>query len=163
MLVLTARGTGGLPRRVSKLGSRAVGFAERLQRFRQGIAPAAGHPGVVFQSAAVVTSYFLALTGVYRAFFGLVSPAHPPFLLLLTAVTTASFLSNLPVSVNGLGLREQLHALLLQPLGIPREAAVAISLLLFAHLLVSSLVGLLFWLRLPALREEMTRHAAAGR
>jgi len=25
--------------------------------------------------------------------------------------------------VNGLGLREQLHALLLQPLGVPREAA----------------------------------------
>lgn len=163
MIVLTAKGTGGLPRRVSRLGHTAVGFAERLQRFRQSIAPAAGHPGVVLQSAAVVTTYFVALTAVYRAFFGVVTPTHPPFLLLLTAVTTASFLSNLPVSVNGLGLREQLHALLLQPLGIPREAAVAISLLIFAHLLVSSLVGLLFWLRLPALREEMARHAEAGR
>jgi hypothetical protein len=46
-------------------------------------------------------------------------------------------------------LREQLHTILLQPLGVPREAAVAISLLIFAHLLVSSLFGLLFWLRLP--------------
>jgi hypothetical protein len=70
-------------------------------------------------------------------------------------VTTASLLSNLPVSVNGLGLRESLHALLLQPLGVPREAAVAISLLIFAHLLVSSLLGLLFWLRLPALPKEV--------
>ena len=73
--------------------------------------------------------------------------AHPPYLTLMTAVTTASLLSNIPVSVNGLGLREQLHAILLQPLGVPREAAVAISLLIFAHLLMSSLVGLLFWLR----------------
>jgi len=64
-------------------------------------------------------------------------------------VTTASLLSNIPISVNGLGLREQLHAILLQPLGVPREAAVAISLLLFAHLLVSSLFGLWFWFRLP--------------
>jgi len=65
-------------------------------------------------------------------------------------VVALSLLSNIPVSVNGLGLREQLHAILLQPLGVPREAAVAISLLIFAHLLVSSLVGLLFWIRLPA-------------
>jgi hypothetical protein len=57
--------------------------------------------------------------------------------------------------VNGLGLREQLHALLLQPLGVPREAAVAISLLIFAHLLVSSLVGLVFWLRLPAFPKNI--------
>jgi hypothetical protein len=45
--------------------------------------------------------------------------------------------------------------LLLQPLGVPREAAVAISLLIFAHLLVSSLVGLVFWLRLPAFPKNV--------
>jgi hypothetical protein len=67
----------------------------------------------------------------------------------MTAVTTVSLLSNVPVSVNGLGIREQLHALLLQPLGFPREAAVAISLLLFAHALVSSLLGFFYWLRMP--------------
>ena len=65
-----------------------------------------------------------------------------------------SLLSNIPISVNGLGLREQLHAILLAPLGVPREAAVAISLLIFAHLLVSSLLGLLFWFRLPADRKS---------
>ena len=53
-------------------------------------------------------------------------------------------------AINGLGLREQLHAILLQPLGVTREAAVAISLLTFAHLLVSSLVGVFFWMQLPA-------------
>jgi hypothetical protein len=68
----------------------------------------------------------------------------------MTAVTTASLLTNIPISINGLGLREQLHAILLQPLGVTREAAVAISLLTFAHLLVSSLLGVLFWLQLPA-------------
>lgn len=148
-LVLAARGTGGLPQRLSRFGTLAVGFAERAQRFRYDMAAAARRPQVVVQSAAVVATYFFVLTAVYRAFLLINTSAHPPYLTLLTAVTTASLLSNIPVSVNGLGLREQLHAILLQPLGVPREAAVAISLLIFAHLLVSSLLGLFFWLRLP--------------
>jgi uncharacterized protein (TIRG00374 family) len=149
-LVLAARGTGGLPQRLARFGTLAVGLAERAQRFRYDMAAAARRPLIVFQSAAVVAMYFLALTGVYRMFLSIDTTAHPAFLTLLTAVTTASLLSNVPISMNGLGLREQLHAILLQPLGVPREAAVAISLLIFAHLLVSSLFGLLFWLRLPA-------------
>jgi len=149
-LVLAARGTGGLPRRLAPLGTFAVGLAERAQRFRHDMAPAARRPRIVFQSAAVVTTYFVALTGIYRLFLSLDVGAHPSFLTLMTAVTTASLLSNIPISINGLGLREQLHAILLQPLGVTREAAVAISLLTFAHLLVSSLVGVLFWLQLPA-------------
>jgi len=149
-LVLAARGTGGLPRRLSRFGSVAVGLAERAQRFRHDMAAAAGRPRIVFQSAAVVATYFFVLTAVYRAFLLLNTAAHPHYLTLLTAVTTASLLSNIPISVNGLGLREQLHAILLQPLGVSREAAVAISLLIFAHSLISSLLGMVFWLRLPA-------------
>ena len=143
------RGTGGLPQRLSRFGNLAVGLAERAQRFRYDMAAAARRPRIVFQSAFVVATYFFALTAVYRAFLSINTAAHPAYLTLLTAVTTASLLSNIPISVNGLGLREQLHAILLQPLGVPREAAVAISLLIFAHLLVSSLLGLVFWTRLP--------------
>jgi uncharacterized protein (TIRG00374 family) len=149
-IVLAARGTGGLPRRLAPFGTFAVGLAERAQRFRHDMAPAAKRPQLVLQSAAVVTTYFCALTGIYRLFLALDTGAHPPFFTLMTAVTSASLLSNIPVSINGLGLREQLHAILLQPLGVTREAAVAISLLTFAHLLVSSLLGVLFWLQLPA-------------
>ncbi len=149
-LVLAARGTGGLPQRLARFGTLAVGLAERAQRFRHDMAAAARRPQIVFQSAAVVTTYFFALTAIYRVFLQVSTTAHPAYLTLLTAVTTASLLSNIPISVNGLGLREQLHAILLAPLGVPREAAVAISLLIFAHLLVSSLIGLLFWFRLPA-------------
>jgi uncharacterized protein (TIRG00374 family) len=155
LILLLARGTGGLPARLSRFGTRAVSLGLRLQRFRLDMAVAVRNPRIVAQSAGVVTTYFTVLTSVYVVFAVINVGAHPPFLTLMTAVTTASLLSNLPVSVNGLGIREQLHALLLQPLGIPREAAVAISLLLFAHLLVSSLFGLLFWLRLPALPDNV--------
>ena len=55
-----------------------------------------------------------------------------------------------------LGLREQLHALLLAPLGVPREVAVAVSLLFFGHLLVSSLLGAVFWMQSRPLAASPT-------
>jgi len=154
IIVIAVRGTGGLPERLTPLGASVVALAERAQRFRQDMATAARRPIIVLQSATVVATYFLALTVMYRLFLSIDTASRPDFMTLLTAVTTTSLLSNLPVSVNGLGLRESLHAFLLMPLGVPREAAVAISLLFFAHLLVASLLGLLFWLRLPALPQE---------
>jgi hypothetical protein len=37
---------------------------------------------------------------------------------------------------------------------VPAEVALAISLLMFAHLLVGSLLGLVLWLRMPALPAD---------
>src|SRR4051812_17764032 len=54
ILVLAARGTGGLPRRVTPLGSTAVALAEGAQRFRHEMANAARRPVIVLQSAGVV-------------------------------------------------------------------------------------------------------------
>src|SRR5258705_5572017 len=61
-LVLAARGTGGLPERLSRFGNLAVGLAERAQRFRHDMAAAAKRPQIMLQSAAVVATYFFALT-----------------------------------------------------------------------------------------------------
>jgi len=149
--VLLAMGTGGLPERLAPFGATAVNLAGRLQRLRLDMASAVRNPRIVVQSAAVVIAYFTILTSVYFTFAQVNVGVRPPFFILMTAVTTASLLSNVPVSVNGLGIREQLHALLLQPLGIPREAAVAISLLLFGHAVLSSVFGFVLWVRMPAL------------
>ena len=151
IILLMARGTGGLPARLAPFGATIVRAAERLQRFRLDMAAVVRNPRIITLSACVVVTYFGLLTTVYATFAAVNIGIHPPFLTLMTAVTTASLLSNVPVSVNGLGIREQLHAILLQPLGFPREAAVAISLLLFAHVLFTSLLGFLCWLRMPAL------------
>jgi uncharacterized membrane protein YbhN (UPF0104 family) len=78
----------------------------------------------------------------------------PPYLAMLAAVTATTVLSNIPISLNGLGLREHLHISLLTPLGIVAENAVAISLLLYAHLMVASAIGLAFWLQKPAAVSE---------
>jgi hypothetical protein len=106
-----------------------------------------GRPAIVAQAAAVVVGYAIAITAVYQRFVLLQSGAAPPFVAMFAVVTATIVLSNVPLSLNGLGLREQLHASLLAPLGIAPEIAVAISLLLYAHLVVASLIGLAFWLR----------------
>ena len=146
-LVLTRVGTGGLATRVTWLGDRAVGVAERLQRLRLDMAAPLGRPAVIMQAAAVVLVYAVVMTAVYQRFVVVESSARPDFIALFAVATATFVLSNIPVSLNGLGLREQLHASLLAPLGIAPEIAVAISLLIYAHLVVASLIGLVFWLR----------------
>jgi uncharacterized membrane protein YbhN (UPF0104 family) len=102
-----------------------------------------------------VVAYFVGLTLVYMWFIELNALPPPSFGSLFLAVTAVAVLSNIPIAVNGLGVREQLHAWLLAPLGVPKEVAVAISLLLYGHLLVGSLFGLMGWLRAPALPDDI--------
>lgn len=149
LLIATSRGTGGLPARVAWLGERAVRLAARLQRLRLDMAAPLGRPAIVAQAVVVVIGYALAVTEVYMRFVALQNATAPPFMAMFAVVTAIAVLSNVPVSLNGLGLREQLHASLLAPLGISPEIAVAISLLLYAHLLIASLIGLAFWLQAP--------------
>lgn len=146
-LVLTRTGTGGLAERVGWLGNHAVAIAERLQRLRLDMAAPLARPAIIAQAAIVVVGYAIAVTAVYQRFILLHSGAAPSFLPLFAVVTATVVLTNIPLSLNGLGLREQLHASLLAPLGVAPEIAVAISLLLYAHLMLASLIGLAFWLR----------------
>jgi uncharacterized protein (TIRG00374 family) len=155
LLVLVAAGSGGLPERVAPLGTTAVDFARRLQRLRLDMSAPLANPGVLIKAAFVVAAYFLAITAVYLSFIMLLEGAAPPFVMVFGVVTATSVLSNLPISLNGLGLREQLHAVLLAPLGVSREVAVAISLLLFGHMLVGSLIGMVFWLWAPIAPAEV--------
>ena len=150
-LVVTTMGTGGLPQRVSWLGGRAVRLAGGLQRLRLDMAAPLRRPAIVAQAAIVVVGYAVAVTAVYVRFIALqTSSPVPSFMAMFAVVSAATVLSNVPVSLNGLGLREQLHASLLAPLGISPELAVAISLLLYAHLVAASLIGFVLWLRMPA-------------
>jgi len=57
-------------------------------------------------------------------------------------------LANVPLTVNGIGLREQLHYLLFASLGLPKEISVSISLLIFANILIMSLAGYVLWIKL---------------
>jgi len=147
-------GTGGLARWLAPLGPRAVAIATQAQQFRVDMAAPIKHPVIMAQAILAVLTYFVGLTMVYLAFLTEHSIVLPSFAALFTVVATTAVLSNVPISLNGLGVREQLHVWLLAPLGVPTEVALAISLLLFAHLLVASVVGLVLWLRMPALPSD---------
>ena len=141
LLVLTGLGTGGLAARVARLGARAVSFAERLQRLRRDMAAPLGRPAIIVQSAVIVFGYALAVTGLYVRFVAMQHGPLPSALAIFAVVTAITVLSNVPVSLNGLGLREQLHAALFVPLGIAPETAVSMSLLLYSHLVIVSAIG----------------------
>jgi hypothetical protein len=155
ILALTASGTGGLPQRVCFLGARAVAMAQALRRLRVDMASPLRSATVLCQALAVVVGYSLAVAFTYVEFLSLHAVATPPLLLVLGVVASTTVLSNIPVSLNGLGVREQLHVVLLGPLGVSREMAVAISLLLYGHLVIASVIGLAFWLQSPVVPKDV--------
>lgn len=128
--------------------------ADRLNRFLEHIRTAARHPSVQIGTGIVVCSYFAMLGLIYREFVVLMGGSTPAFLPVVAAVATITTLSNVPVAINGLGLREQLHFALLSALGLSKEAAAGISLLLFAHVLVISIAGAAVWARLPIAKGD---------
>jgi len=150
VIALAMVGTGGLQRWASPLGGTVEKLAGKLQRLRREMALLLRRPRVVAYGFGVVLVYFLTLSLVYAWFAAISGPARPPLVAIFAAVSMTGVLSNVPIALNGLGVREQLHAWLFVPLGVPKEVAVAISLLLFGHILLTSVGGGVLWLMEPA-------------
>jgi uncharacterized protein (TIRG00374 family) len=156
VITLAMVGTGGAQRWLAPFGRTAIALGERLQRLRLSMAMLLRQRRVLAYGAGLVLVYFLALSLVYLWFMDIGGTARPPLVAVFTAVTMTGVLSNVPISLNGLGVREQLHVWLFAPLGVPNEVAVAISLLLFGHILVTSLAGMVLWLMQPATAAAAT-------
>jgi glycosyltransferase 2 family protein len=123
--------------------------ADSACRLFEHIRRVARQPAVLMGSSAAVVAYFAVLGMIYQSFL-IKAEGHAPDFLTMTAVVAAiATLSNVPIALNGLGLREQLHLALLSAFGVSREAAAGISLFLFAHILAVSAIGALLWLRGP--------------
>lgn len=89
--------------------------------------------GLVYQLIMIASALMAA-----RA-LGLPAAAGPTALLaFVPAVLIAQVL---PISISGLGVREGLFVLFLQPLGVPQSQAIALGLLLYVLNLVVSLAG----------------------
>ena len=109
---------------------------------RFGLRKLISEPGQTLRILATGFAYQLILIGsalmAARA-LNLPSGAGPTALLaFVPAVLTAQVL---PISISGLGVREGLFVLFLNPLGIPRSQAIALGLLLYLLNLVVSLFG----------------------
>lgn len=105
------------------------------------------HPYAMVIAAVVVAAYFVLLAVVYRALIESVTGRVVGFVPVLTAVAVIAAVSMIPISVNGIGVREQMHVLLFGAVGISAEEALVVSLVVFVQLLILSAAGFLLWVR----------------
>lgn len=124
----------------------AVGWVPNLTGVIVSIRTVAGRPLIILGSAAVVLGYAGLLALVYQRYFASHGVAVDVAPVLLVIVGLA-ILVNVPISLNGIGLREQLHFVLFAAVGVPKELAVSIGLLMFAHTLIMSGAGGVLWYR----------------
>lgn len=94
---------------------------------------------------------FLTLVGWVFYFAWALLLAHSigivlPSAVLIAAFTITGMLSLLPIAPAGLGTRETALLILLTPYGIDAEQTIALSLLIFASILISSSLGGWYWL-----------------
>lgn len=110
------------------------------------------NPGALAVSLFVAVGFSWMMGELYREYFRANGLSDLPILPVMLLILSMSIFANVPISVNGIGLREQLHVLLFASLGVPREVSVWISLLLFSHNLLLGLAGYILWLKLkPAI------------
>ena len=104
---------------------------------------------VTFVTAGVIVGVYAWLIAmVYRQYFAVSGLATLATLPVLLVIVSMAIFVNVPITVGGIGLREQLHVLLFAALGVPKELAVTISLVLFSQSLLLSLIGGGLWLRI---------------
>lgn len=97
--------------------------------------PAAAAPVLLTALAYQLTIVVVAWTGT-RAL-----DMDVGWTAIMAFIPVVAMAQAIPLSVNGLGLREGALVLLLQPLGVPQEQAIALGLLLYGMNVVVSLLG----------------------
>lgn len=127
---------------------RIAGLIERVEELAGALRAGGCRPASLAVSGVVMLIYMTMLSTVYLAYFAASGHPVPGLLPVMNAIISMAILVNVPVSVNGIGLREQLHFLLFAEMGLPKEVSVSLSLLIFGYSLVLSAAGYFVWLRL---------------
>ncbi|MBE9116874.1 flippase-like domain-containing protein [Lusitaniella coriacea LEGE 07157] len=127
---------------------RSKSIIEKLQKFIDQVRLIGKNPTVLFAAVTLVSCYLLTTAVVYYSFFERFSSGNINLGLVVAALSSIDILTNIPISVNGIGLREQLHYLLFATVGVSKEVSVSMSLLIFSNILALSLAGYFCWLRL---------------
>jgi uncharacterized membrane protein YbhN (UPF0104 family) len=141
---------------------------ERLSQLAEGVQFYLRHPGLMLGTAAL--SLLVQLANVVLVWLvGLAIGVPVPAAYYLILVPLVTLLTMLPISLNGMGIREWTTSLFLQPLGVSQGAALCLALLWFLVLTAVSLVGGLVylfggrWATLRFLRaEDQPHHGSFG-
>jgi len=120
---------------LARIRSRAASLYEAVVPYREarwrGLVAAAAAQSFLFQAVVILVVFLNANALGLRV----------PVSALAVFVPLISLAGMLPVSVNGLGIREALYLLLFGQIGVPADAAVSMALLYFAVTLAASLPG----------------------
>jgi len=127
-------------------GAAALVHNEGWRRFtsavRMGLRQLVHEPAAALRVVATGFAYQLVLVvSVLMAARALGMPSGVGPTAMLAFVPAVLIAQVLPITISGLGVREGLFALFLQPLGVPRAQAVALGLLLYLLNLLVSLLG----------------------
>lgn len=149
---------------LSRLNGQRLSIA-RLRRFavslRDALVVFSGRPGLVF--AATALSILIQLSGIVQvAQIGRATGADVPLSVYGVAVPMVALLTLLPVSLNGMGVREAGMVLFLQPAGVTPGRAATIAFLWFCSQTVAGLVGAGVYLCGRGRRAEVTDADALG-
>lgn len=126
---------------------RRAGTRQRAAEFLRQIRAAAARVDTLAVSAFATAAYLALLAVVYRRYFAAAGATVPDAVAVMNVLAGMAVFVNVPISMNGIGLREQLHYLLFAALGVPKAVAVSVSLLMFSHVLLLSLAGYVAWIR----------------
>lgn len=128
----------GLLRMAQKVQSGLADFGNTLREYRQktlGWWLWIGLLSIAFQVGMVWINYYLL-----EAF-----QIEVPIGQLFVIITLISALTMLPISINGIGVREVSYVFFFGQLGVSAEIAVSVSLLFFVFVTCSSLAGGVWW------------------
>ncbi len=127
----------------------------RADSLYEAIVPYKSAPGRIL--AAVGLSFIFQGTVIAVVFLNARALAlDVPLAAVAVFVPLVSLAGMVPVSVNGLGVREALYILLFGRIGVPVETAVSLALLYLAVTFLASLPGGLAYLMQPARVRELT-------
>jgi uncharacterized membrane protein YbhN (UPF0104 family) len=132
------------------LVARVIHLMPRPLRRAGGIvAPYLRHPGTLIP--AIALSIVLQITlaaGVYLLSVGLGMTV--PLSLFILCVPIANVFASLPVTMNGLGIRESAYLVLFGTAGMRKEDAIALGLLWFGVTVAGGLTGAIAFVTTPA-------------
>ena len=120
------------------------------------------HPGML--ASVFLLSFLIQFTDVF-AFRLVAASIQLPVKLsdLLLFVPLLYLVILLPISVNGIGVRESVFVIFASSWGISSADAVAFSLTVFALNLAGSLVGgIIYWFDRPMINNEITKTRFPG-
>jgi uncharacterized membrane protein YbhN (UPF0104 family) len=143
--------------------ARGVGKFDRVRRLSEGVRLYRQEPGLLLNTAAL--SVFVQAANVVVVWLvGVAVGADVPASYYWVLVPMVSLLTLLPVSLNGMGVREGGMVVFLTPLGIGEGTAMTLAFLWFSVFTVTSLLGgavyLFGWFPRP---EERSDHECAVR